>query len=148
MDYRLGKANRAAEALSRSSSEESDLNLCIKFLSAERTSSLRYFSSRDMLQKKTSKPRKSGRRCLMAGKMSKDVWIIKACLTLLRSSELSWLASHFGIKKTRKLILLGLQYLTIPAYCGRALDLQSLPTPYLARKTPAITRSLSSSGTY
>ena len=51
--------------------------------------SLHYFSSEDALRKKTSKPR--------IREQMFDSWedvkkIIKVCLTILRSSELSWLA--------------------------------------------------------
>ena len=41
-------------------SSTSSSPLCTKFLSTERTSSLRYFSSGDTLRKKTSKPRNQG----------------------------------------------------------------------------------------
>ena len=63
IDYRQGKANRAADALSHFSSEEPEQGgrslspFCTKFLSAKRTSSLRYFSSGDKSWKKMSKPR-------------------------------------------------------------------------------------------
>ena len=56
IDYRQGKANRAAEARTSTSSSP----LCTKFLSAELTSSFCYFSSGDPLRKKTSKPRNQG----------------------------------------------------------------------------------------
>ena len=60
----------------------------------------------------------SGQRCLTARRISRELCITKACLTFLRSSELSWLAGHFGIEKTRKLVAM--------KYYG---DLQLVPIP-------------------
>ena len=76
-DYRQSKASGAADALSRASSEEPDLTLPhqVFICGIPVLSWLHQFW-----------------RCLMAGRMSRELCITKACPTFLRSSEWSWLA--------------------------------------------------------
>ena len=68
----------------------------------KRPFSLCYFNSKDALKKKTSKPRI---RAEMLDNWEDVKRIIKACPTLLRSSELSWLAGYIGVEKTRELVV-------------------------------------------
>ena len=80
--------------------------LCAKLLSVRRTSSLCSILEMRPGRKRLS-PR-SRKRCLMAKRMSRELCIIKACLTFLKSFELSWLEviirRALAIKKTRGLV--------------------------------------------
>ena len=98
--------------------------LYTKFLSAERTSSFRNFSSGDTLRKKMSI------RAEMLDSRRDVKIIFKACPTFLRSSELSWLAGHFGIWKTRELVARkyygDLQLLSILTHCRKVTRYDSI----------------------